>query len=73
MLGLTFAYFERLTESRGAFSPRAPWASTDKLLLSLWEEAPPEVGNGTETARKFSPLWLLPPLVGAVQGGLLFL
>lgn len=69
LLKLTFSYFERL--SRGSFSLRSPWTSADAMLLDLWKEAAPG-GEGLKTEiREYSPLWLLPPLVGFLQGGLL--
>ena len=70
VLGLTFVYFEEL--SRSAFSLRNPWASTDALLLSLWK-TPPQGRCVKGEIQEFTLLWLLPPLVAALQGGVLLL
>jgi len=72
LMGLTFAYFEALTESRGFFKPREPFQSTDQLLLRIWRDS--EVGEGRRERVRygFRPLWILPPLMAAGQLLLLF-
>ena len=72
LLGLTFAYFEALTESRGFFKPRDPWQSTDRRLLKIWRDS--ELGGERRETVKvgFQPLWILPPVLAAGQVLLLF-
>jgi len=73
VLGLTFAYFERLTESKGAFSIKAPFESVDNILIDLWTSEPPEIKVGIQEKKSFNPLAFLPPLVAAAQIYLLIL
>lgn len=73
VLGLTFAYFERLTESKGAFSLKAPFESIDNLLIDLWTSEPPEIKTVSNKERSFNALSILPPVVAVVQVFLLFL